>query len=128
MKVTIEKIGETQTFGTDFTKREIIGVDNSNPQYPVPIKFEVTKDKCPELDKFSVGQEVDVDFNIRGNRWTNPKNEEVIFNSLQIWRIKASEGAHDITPEHDANEKLAEPDWLNADSEGGKGGAGNLPF
>lgn len=118
MKVTVEKIGEIQKFGTDFTKRELIGVDNSNPKYPTPIKFEVTKDKCSELDQFNIGQEVDVDFNIRGNRWVNPKGEEVIFNSLQIWKLKPATETSDMTPKHDQNKYNAqEPDWLNADNE-----------
>lgn len=91
MKVTIESIGDIQSFGDKgFTKREFVGVDNSSPEYPQPIKFEVIKDKCKDLDGFNTGQEVDVEFNIQGRRWTNPKGEEVIFNSFQVWKISES--------------------------------------
>ncbi len=100
--VTIEKIGETQTIKNDFTKREFIGVDNSNPEYPQPIKFELVKDKCELLDKFAEGEEVDVHFNIRGRRWTNAKGEEVIFNSFQVWKIE-SKG---VQVSNDANPNL----------------------
>jgi hypothetical protein len=92
MIVIIESISETQTFDSGFQKREFVGVDNSNPDYPQPIKFEVTQQKVDLLDKFGVGEEVDVEFNIRGNRWTNPKGVEVIFNSLQAWKINAAVG------------------------------------
>jgi len=114
MKVTIESIGETQSFGeSGFTKREFVGVDNSNTDYPQPIKFEVVKDKCAELDKFNTGQDVDVEFNIRGNRWTNKDGKEVIFNSLSVWKIAASEGTHDLTPAHEANSKEQKLPWEN---------------
>ena len=91
MKVIIETINQTETFGSGFQKREFIGVDNSNPDYPQPIKFEAVKDNCQKLDAFKVGQEVDVEFNIRGNRWTNKEGKEIIFNSLQVWKITKAE-------------------------------------
>lgn len=101
MLVTIEKIHDTQIVGKDFKKREFIGEDRSNPQYPVPIKFEVVKDKCELLDKFAEGEEVEVSYNIRGNRWTNPKGEEVIFNSFQVWKIepKGQQVSNEANPE-----------------------------
>lgn len=88
MKVTIESIDKTKSFGDKgFTKREFIGVDNSNTEYPQPIKFEGIKDMCIQLDGYKVGQVVDVEFNIRGNRWMNKEGNQVIFNSLQVWKI-----------------------------------------
>ena len=105
MKVTIEKIFETKSFGANgFKKREWIGVETNNPLYPNPIKFECVKGKCDLLDHFTEGQTVNVEYNINGNRWTNAKGEEVIFNSIQAWKIEADNGTHDITPEHDQNE------------------------
>lgn len=109
MKVRIESIGETKSFGeSNFLKREFIGVDLSNTEYPQPIKFEVVKDKCSELDNFSIGQDIEVQFNIRGNRWTNPKGEEVIFNSLSVWKIEKDNGTHDITPPIEDNQGEAD--------------------
>lgn len=94
MKVTIESIGDIQEIGSKgFTKLEFVAVDNSNSQYPQPIKFELTKDNTSLIDGISIGQEIDVDFNIRGNRWTNPQGKEVIFNTLQVWKIFGGEQA-----------------------------------
>ena len=110
MRVTIESIGKIQSFGDKgFTKREFIAVDNSNPEYPTPIKFEVIKDKCALLDKFTEGQEVDVEFNITGRRWKNPQGIEVIFNGFQAWKITEAGASmpHDLTPAHDEAEEDA---------------------
>lgn len=122
MKVTIESIGATQSFGDNgFTKREWVGIDNSNPTYPVPIKFECIKDKCALLDDYKVGQLVDVEYNITGNRWTNPQGVEKIFNGFQSWRISGGETAPGPTGTAPAE---AEPEWLNTDNAGDK----NPPF
>jgi hypothetical protein len=102
MKVTIETINQTETFGSGFQKREFIGVDNSNPDYPQPIKFEAVKDNCQKLDNFNQGQEVDVEFNIRGNRWTNKEGKEIIFNSLQVWKITGEASSYQADKEHSA--------------------------
>jgi len=108
MKVTIEKIFETQTFGSNgFKKREWVGVDYSNQTYPQYLKFELLKDACEKIDEFTEGQVVDVEFNIRGNKYDNPEKGVQYFVSLQSWKITANNGTGDITPEHSANQSIA---------------------
>ena len=53
----------------------------------ISIKFEAVQDKCDLLNNFNVGDLVDVDFNLKGRKWTNPQGEVKYFNSLQAWRI-----------------------------------------
>ena len=105
-----------------FKKREFIVEFAENPQYPEFIKFELIQDKCDLVDNLSVGQEVEVHFNLRGRKWTDPKGEVKYFNSLQAWRIDpvASGAAHDATDPGSTQE----PAWLNADD----GGDDDLPF
>ena len=118
MKVTIEKIKDTQVFESGFQKREFHGVDNSNPEYPTPYKLELIKDKCSLLDAFKIGQEVNVEYNINGNRWTSPKtNEETIFNSFVVWKIEAV-GSDPSQPT-----TVKEPQWMEAPA-----GEEQLPF
>lgn len=121
---------ETATFGASgFKKREFVVEFAENPQYPEFVKFELIQDKCEQLDGFNVGQEMNIAFNLKGRKWTNPKGEVVYFNSLQAWRISA---ANDVSTESAApaaagaaTETLKEPEWLNnsGDSE-----ADDLPF
>lgn len=86
---TIFFIGETQLVSESFQKREVILTIAENPTYPEYVKFEVTQDKCDLLDSFEVGQEVEVDFNLRGRAWTNKAGETSYFNTLAIWKISA---------------------------------------
>lgn len=123
IKVKIEKIFPTQNVTATFKKREFVVEYAENPQYPEYVKFECIQDKCDMLDNFSVGQEVTVSFNLKGRKWTDPKNgEDKYFNTLQVWRINAESSASPASgntpPPPSAND---EPDWLSEDSD-------DLPF
>ena len=78
--------GEVQTFGNDFTKKEL--VITTDEQYPQHISIEFVKDKIELLDKYKLGDNVKVSINIRGREWVNPQGETKYFNSIQGWRIE----------------------------------------
>lgn len=84
----IESIKETQTISEKFSKREFVLTTEHKTQYPQSILMEFTQDKCGLLDKYAVGQEVSVDFNLRGRNWTNPQGEVKTFITLQAWKIE----------------------------------------
>jgi len=69
-----------------FKKREFVLTDMSG-QYPEVILFQTVQDRCFMLEKFKVGDMVEVFFNIRGREWTSPKNEVKYFNSFDVWKI-----------------------------------------
>jgi hypothetical protein len=83
----IKLINDTQSFPSGFTKREFV-VTTSNDKYPQDLKFEIVKDKCPLLDAFQPGQEVQVTFDIRGNEYNGK-----YFVNLSCWKIQAADGA-----------------------------------
>lgn len=76
-------IGETQSFASGFTKREFV-VTTAHDKYPQDIKFEIVKDKCPTLDQFDIGQDVNVSFDIRGNEYNGK-----YYVNLACWKIQA---------------------------------------
>lgn len=83
----IVKIKET------FQKREFVLEYVTNPKYPELLKFEVVQDKCGLLDDFRVGQDVSVEFDLRGRRWTDQQGTVKYFNTLQAWRLSAADSA-----------------------------------
>lgn len=95
MKVTgkLVEIFETVKIKDSFQKREFVLEYATNPKYPELVKFELVQDKCGLLDKFSVGQEVAVDFDLRGRKWTDQKGVVKYFNTLQAWRLSVASGA-----------------------------------
>ncbi|WP_452222355.1 DUF3127 domain-containing protein [Lacinutrix salivirga] len=88
----VKLIGETQTFGSNgFRKREL--VVTTEEQYPQHILVEFVQDKVDLLNNYQVGQDVKVNINLRGREWVNPQGETKYFNSIQGWRIEATQGA-----------------------------------
>ena len=79
-------IGTTQSFPSGFSKREFV-VTTAHDKYPQDIKFEVVKDKCPVLDDFDLGQDVQVSFDIRGNEYNGK-----YFVNLACWKLQAADG------------------------------------
>jgi len=86
----IYQIGETVNVTDTFSKKEFI--IETDEQYKSYIQFQFTKDKTSLLDKFKVGENVNVSYNLSGRLWTNKEGKEVCFNTLQAWLIK-----HDAT-------------------------------
>lgn len=127
IKAKIQTIFPSQQVTASFKKREFVVEYADNPQYPEFIKFECIQDKCDQLDSFSEGQDVNVSFNLKGRKWTDPQGVDKYFNSLQAWRITADQGQPAATaapagatpPPPASND---EPDWLNADE------SDDLPF
>ncbi len=113
MKVRLEKVFEIETFPSGFQKRVFIGVDESNADYPQYLKFELLKEACTKIDEFTVGKLIDVEFNIRGNKYENPTKGTQYFVSLQCWRISGGEAAPGPTNTPEA----PEPEWLKGDTD-----------
>lgn len=76
----IKVISDTQTFDSGFSKREF--VVTTQEQYPQDVKFEFLKDKTVELDKYQIGDSVNVHFNIRGNEYNGR-----YYVNLQAWKM-----------------------------------------
>ena len=82
VKLIKEEIQITDTL----KKREFVLTEMSG-QYSEVILFQTVQDRCFMLDKFKVGDMVEVFFNIRGREWTSPKKEVKYFNSFDVWKI-----------------------------------------
>ncbi len=80
----IKLINETQTFPSGFSKREFV-VTTADSKYPQDIKFEVIKDKCDILDDYEEGQDVSVNFDIRGNEYQGK-----YYVNLACWKLSAA--------------------------------------
>lgn len=93
-KGNIKWIGDTQSFPSGFSKREFV-VTTQHDKYPQDIKFEVVKEKCAMLDEYSIGSEVTVSFDIRGNEYNGK-----YYVNLACWKLQGgSEGGGDARTE-----------------------------
>lgn len=77
-----------------FRKREFIIEYSENAQYPQFLKFELLQDNCEMIDNFSIGDELEISFDLSGKPWTNSEGEKVYFNSLRVWKILKINGGN----------------------------------
>lgn len=82
----IKFIGTTEAVSDKFRKREI--VVTTEEQYPQHISLQFTQDKCDILDKYSIGENVVVNINLRGREWTDKTGAVKYFNTIEGWRIE----------------------------------------
>lgn len=107
----IEKF-ETQTIKDSFRKREFVIEYAENPQYPEFVKFELIQSNCDQIDDVNVGDNVSVNFNLKGRKWTDPKGEVKYFNSLQAWRVDKKGSA---APADDNTPPPPTEEWVKED-------------
>ena len=84
---TLKAKFETQKVSDRFQKREFVLTTEANTPYPQHVSFQVTQDKCSILDQFNDGEELKVQFNLRGREWNGPQGIKY-FNTLEAWRIE----------------------------------------
>jgi hypothetical protein len=92
----LHTIFETKQVSERFTKREFVVEMTDNPKYPQTVLFQLTGDRCSQLDGLGVGDQVRIDFSLRGREWKSPSGEVKYFNSLDVWKVepaRASSGA-----------------------------------
>ena len=103
LKGTVDHIGKVESpveSNPDFTKRELWLTIDEDTEYPQTVNIEFLKDKTSALDKYSAGDQVEVDINVRGNK---SKDKKRCFNSLNGWRIRGvASGGNDAPPVADA--------------------------
>ena len=72
-----------------FKKREFViekEENNGGQVWVDTIKVQATQAKCDILDSFKVGDNIEVSFNIKGNKWE--KNGKIsYFNNLDAWKV-----------------------------------------
>ena len=84
----ITEINATQVVSDKFSKRTF--VLETGGDFSDTFQMEFQKDKCNLLDKFKVGDQVEVSYNLRGRSWTKG-DKTSYFVTLAAWRISQGE-------------------------------------
>lgn len=88
---TIVKVGPVMQITEKFSKAEM--VIQTDDMYPQTLCIEWPNDSAAAIAQYGEGDMVEIDINIRGRVWTNPKDgEDKYFTSLTGWKISAMAG------------------------------------
>jgi len=88
----LHTIHDTKQVSERFSKREFVVELADNPKYPQLVLFQLTGDRCAQLDEFKQGDEVRIEFSLRGREWRSPQGELKYFNSLDVWKLESARG------------------------------------
>lgn len=93
IKGTVHAVFETKQVSEKFRKREFVVLTEDNPKYPQKLLLEATGDKCEMLDPVGVGDQLNVEVDLRGREWRSPSGETKYFNTIQAWKIEVLQKA-----------------------------------
>lgn len=93
-------VNDTQNVSERFRKREFVlelSDDVNGNIYTNYAKMQLVQNKCEIIDNYSVGDNLKVSFNIKGNKWERDGKVNYITN-LDAWRIERAEDAGNMAP------------------------------
>lgn len=127
---TLVIIKDTQQVSDRFKKREFVVKTDEESPFPQYIPLQFTQDRCDNLDSFKQGQQVKVEFYIKGREWTSPQGEVKHFLSLDAWSIDQMGGStSQESPSFSGSESIPPPPApVNFDSDNSNDPDDDLPF
>ena len=99
----LHAIFDTNQVTERFRKREFV-IELADNRYPQLVQFQLSGDRCENIDGFNVGDEVKLYFSLRGREWKSPQGDTRYFNSLDVWTID-----HAGTNDHSGPPSSEEP-------------------
>lgn len=102
----IEEIYEEQQITEKFKKREFV-IEIQDGMYPSYIKFQLTQDRCDLIESYSKGDEVKVNFNLKGRPYTK-NGKTTYFTNIEAWRVEGGDGTSVNPSAGSSNQKTAQ--------------------
>lgn len=102
-----ELVTRSETFSFRNFAIEVAPTDGANRQNF--ISFQLSNDRMQQLDDFQEGQEILVDAELAGRLWTNPRGEQICFNTFDAWRIRPASEAFNAAPPSPAYQHGQQP-------------------
>ena len=81
----LHKIFDTEKKSDSFSARDFV-IEIEDGRFPQMVKFQLVQDKCALIDDYSEGDEINVEFDLRGREWNDK-----YFTNLNAWRIGSAE-------------------------------------
>lgn len=95
---TVKYVKDAVRITEKFVKREFV-VHTPKEQYPQVVVFEMVNDRAKELDNVNVGDEVEIDFQLRGREWTSKEGKTSVFNTLNAFKVAVTKKGEGVPQE-----------------------------
>ncbi len=124
----LHTIFETKQVSERFSKREFVVEIADNPKYPQTVLFQLTGDRCSQLDGMNVGDQVRIEFSLRGREWRSPSGEVKYFNSLDVWKIEPARASRGNRRDASGDPRDMDMPPRIDESQFGRGDTDDIPF
>ena len=109
----VHLIEETKTYGQKGFRKRLLVLEQKDGQFPNFIPLDFLRDSCDSLDDLSVGDDVEVSYQLSGRRWQKDPSAEVKFflnaEAISFKKIAAGDsGPAGESGQDAANEAFAE--------------------
>lgn len=111
-----------------FKSRQLILRTVDNPSYPQEISVQFIKDKCDELNQYQQNQQVTIECNLKGRKWTNPQGVDQWFNTIEGWKITAIGQQQQQQQPNYGNQQPNQQQGFPPPQNFNNNGNGNVPF
>jgi hypothetical protein len=85
----LHKVFDTEQKTASFQAREFV-IEVADGKFPQMVKFQLTQDKCTLIDDYAEGDQIAVEFDLRGREWNDK-----YFTNLNAWRIARADAQGD---------------------------------
>ena len=86
---TVHKVFSEEQLSAKLRKRSfVVEYAVAGGQQVQYLKFDVFQERCAEAEKLLQGYHVEIDFELRGRLWVNPRGHSVYINSLEAILIR----------------------------------------
>lgn len=107
----VHLIEETKTYGQKGFRKRLVVLEQDNGRFTNYIPVEFVRDSCDTVDEMSVGQEVEISYQLTGRKWQKDANSETrYFLSAEAisFKIVGAGGGEASGSAEAANEAFAE--------------------
>jgi len=77
IKGKVSVIEETKTYGAKGFRKRLVVLEQDNGRFTNYVPVDFIQDACDDVDRMSVGNEVEIDFRLSGRKWQRDPNSEV---------------------------------------------------
>lgn len=85
------KVGDVMTSANNFKRRNFV-VQQMKEGDTEDLSFDLFQNNCSIIDGVNIGNFIEVDFKLKGRKWTDNEGQEKYFNTLQAWNITKLDG------------------------------------
>ncbi len=79
MRGIVHLIEETKTYGQKGFRKRLVVLEQDNGRFANFVPVEFVRDSCDTVDEMSVGNEVEISYQLSGRKWQKDPSSEVKF-------------------------------------------------